>query len=784
MDRNEYAKTARQASAEGSVLLKNENGALPLKAGEKIAVFGRIQFHYYKSGTGSGGMVYTAYETNIPDALKEQGIQIDKLLEDVYRKWLSTHPFERTYDKKNFWITEPWAQEEMPLSAETVQEAALRNDAAVVIIGRTAGEEKDFSPEKGSYYLSDTEMDMLLKVSRSFQKTVVILNTANLIDLSWMEPCDIDAVLCVWQGGMEGGNGAADVLTGRTNPCGKLSDTIACHLTDYPAHKNYGGKAQNRYQEDVYVGYRFFETFAPDSVRYPFGFGLSYTTFRIQPAAFAFHSSQVTVDVEVQNTGSMCGREVVQLYVRKPQKALGNPHRILTAFEKTGLLMPQEKQDISFTIPVTELASYDDSGATGHKSAYVLESGSYQFYVGNNVRDAVFAGRFENRNTMVAVQLRETLSPAESFTRMKALPSLSDSDETPASLSYEPVPRRTTLTKQMAVNHPAYIPYQGNQGYILSDVKNGQITMETFLSQLTDEELACLIRGEGMRSPKVTPGTASAFGGITPALRRYGIPAACCADGPSGIRRDDGHQAFCLPNGTALGCTFDPLLIEKLFTFVGQELLENRIDILLAPGMNIHRYPLNGRNFEYFSEDPLLTGKMAAAEMRGIRKSGVSGTLKHFAVNNQETYRTECNAVVSERALREIYLKGFQIAVEESDPLAVMSTYGPVNGTQTAGNYELLTTILREEWGYGGMVMTDWEAKINDGTEEASVQNTAAMIRAQNDVYMVVTDAETNSNDDNTLESLENGKITRGELVRNANNICRVIMNLPVGSSL
>jgi len=304
--------------------------------------------------------------------------------------------------------------------------------------------------------------------------------------------------------------------------------------------------------------------------------------------------------------------------------------------------------------------------------------------------------------------------------------------------------------------------------------------MEEFIGQLSDGELCCIVRGEGMCSPKVTPGTASAFGGVTKALEDYGIPCGCCADGPSGIRMDCGTYAFCLPNGTCLACSFNEELSEQLYEMEGAELRKNRIDILLGPGMNIHRHPLNGRNFEYFSEDPLLTGKMAAAQLRGMRKYQVTGAMKHFACNNQEYHRRLYNSVVSERALREIYLKGFEIAVKEGGAYAIMTTYGGINGIWTAGNYDLLTTILRNEWHYEGLVMTDWWAEINDEGQTPVRENLAAMVRSQNDVYMVVRDSESNSGGDNLEESLRKGALKRADLVRCASNILGVLMRSPV----
>ena len=326
---------------------------------------------------------------------------------------------------------------------------------------------------------------------------------------------------------------------------------------------------------------------------------------------------------------------------------------------------------------------------------------------------------------------------------------------------------------------PEEIPYTGDQGYKLSDVGDGKAAMDAFLAQLSDEDLIAMTRGEGMYSPKVTPGTAAAFGGVTDRLQYFGIPAACCSDGPSGIRMDDGTKAFSIPSGTCLACTWNRVLVKELFDWLGTEVWKNRIDSLLGPGMNIHRHPLNGRNFEYFSEDPFLTGKMAVVELRGLRESGVAGTIKHFCANSQEYRRRYTDSVISERALREIYLRGFEIAVREGAAASVMATYGAVNGAYTSSQYDLLTTILRGQFGFGGIVMTDWESFGSEENMPGSPQQTASMIRAQNDLYMVVSSAEQNSKGDDTAQGLMDGRITRGELQRAARNICGFLIDTP-----
>ncbi len=773
IDGETYARMARKAAAEGAVLLKNEGNVLPLKEGERLAVFGRIQFDYYKSGTGSGGMINTRYVVGILDALKEEKIVLNLELEQVYRDWLKEHPF----DKGSGWAQEPWSQQEMPLSGEMVKKAAAESDTALVIIGRTAGEDRDAKAEKGSFFLSEGEEDMLRQVCGAFDRVVVALNVGSIMDMNWVEAYGPQAVLYVWQGGMEGGHGVADILMGRVNPCGRLADTIARSVEDYPSHIHFGGEDGNRYAEDIYVGYRYFETFASagEKVLYPFGFGLSYTSFSIQSKMEAGKENCV-FHVKVQNTGACAGREVVQLYVSAPQGNLGKPLRSLAAFAKTKCLAPGEAQEMTLQVEKKVFASYDDSGASGHKSCYVLEAGTYRFYVGGDVRSAQPAGTMELEETEVLEQCRPALAPVESYDRMKPAQASGTLD-----LSWEKTPLRTySMAQRSRENHREDLPCTEDRGYRLADVYDNKISLEEFVSQLSDEELCCMVRGEGMCSPKVTPGTAAAFGGVTQSLAEYGIPCGCCADGPSGIRMDCGTYAFCLPNGTCLACSFDEELVRQLYEMEGAELRKNRIDILLGPGMNIHRHPLNGRNFEYFSEDPLLTGKMAAAQIRGMGQYQVTGALKHFAANNQEFHRSLYNSVVSERALREIYLKGYEIAVKEGGAYAIMTTYGAVNGLWTAGNYDLLTTVLRSEWGFDGLVMTDWWAMINDEGQAPAQSNLAAMVRAQNDVYMVVQDSGRNSGGDNLEACLADGTLGRADLLTCAMNILKVLMRSAV----
>ena len=774
LDWNKYIEKAVQTVSEGIVMLINKDHALPLDKKEEVAVFGRIQLHYYKSGTGSGGMVNVSKVTGIVDGLRESGVPVNEELYSAYEKWDEKNPF----DPGSGWGTEPWSQKEMPLEDELVERIASQCKTAVVIIGRTAGEEQDNREEDGAFFLSDTERDMIRKVRKAFPKMIVLLNTGGLMNTLFIEENDPDALLYVWQGGMTGGTGTARVLTGEVSPSGKLTDTVALKISDYPATEYFGDKVRNFYAEDIYVGYRYFETFARDKVHFPFGYGLSYTTFDVKCNGvgckpYRDYSEYTSVfDITVKNTGEYSGKEVVQIYCEAPQGKLGKPSRVLCGFKKTKELKPGELERFSIGVSFADLASYDDSGITGHRSCFVLEAGEYKFYAGTDVRSAKLVSSVNFENTEVIKELTQCAAPVLPYKRMR--PELQADGS--FKVVFEDVPLlEADENKKRLDNLPAEIPYTGDKGIKLKNVKYRSNTMDEFIAQFSDNDLACIIRGEGMGSPKVTAGTASAFGGVTDSLSNFGIPCGCCADGPSGMRLDCGIKAFSLPNGTMIASTFNPELVTELFEFTGFEMAENKVDCLLGPGMNIHRHPLNGRNFEYFSEDPYLTGVMASAELEGLHRSGSEGTIKHFCGNNQETGRLVIDSVISERALREIYLKGFEMVIKRTGARSVMTTYGSLNGLWTAGHYDLDTSILRNEWGFEGMVMTDWWADINERDKKQCKNNFAAMARAQNDVYMVCSDSA--DHDDNTLASLADGTLTRAELQRNAANICRFLID-------
>ncbi len=756
----ELADFSRHTATEGIVLLKNNN-ILPFNKEQTVSIFGRTQIDYVKSGTGSGGLVNTEYSINVVEGLKSR-ININESLLNIYLSWLKENPF----DEGPGWAQEPWSQKEMHITDEICADAVSKSDCALVIIGRTAGEDRDNFAGEGSYLLSVEEENMISTVSKHFEKVCVILNVGNIIDMKWVEKYNIPCVLYCWQGGQEGGNAIADVLLGNVTPSGKLTDTIAYDISDYPSTQNFGNKDVNIYKEDIYVGYRYFETFGKDKVMYPFGFGLSYTTFKYDYNANA-NESVVQVLVDVKNIGDVSGKTVVQVYFSAPQGKLGKPSRQLIGYKKTTLLKPGETERVNIKFDIKAMASYDDT----FEFSYILEQGEYVIYAGENVRDAEAIYNI-TIDEFIVEKLRQNLAPMQAFKRIK--PIITDGT---VSMTKEAVTLcKYNIGERIKEHISPQQPPKGNQGILLRDVKDGKATLDDFVMQLSEEELTYLVKGEGMNSPKVTGGTGCCFGGVTEELMSYGIPHVCGTDGPSGIRMDTGHKATLIPNGTCLASTWNDELVEELYTYLGIELRANDIDVLLGPGMNIHRNPLNGRNFEYFSEDPYLTGMIGAACSRGMSHAGVLATIKHFACNSQEFGRHDEDSVLSERALREIYLKPFEIAIKTGNAKSLMTSYNKVNGSYAATNYDLCTSILRDEWKYDGFVMSDWWANLGINGEKNKT-DLAAMVMAQNDVYMVTQSSK--DNDDNLIKSIESKVLDVSFLRQCAKNLLRTIITLP-----
>ena len=756
----------RRAAADGAVMLEN-NGILPLKGGTRVALFGITGYESHYVGYGSGGDVNRPYAVSFADGIKNcDRLTLDPTIESIYREWNKKNPINN-----GFWGHWPFYFPEMPLDNTTVENARNKNEVAVAVIGRAAGESRDCKLQKGSYYLADDEIAMLDALAEEFDDIVILLNIGGIFDMSWIKKYKkvIGAILIVWQGGMEGGNAAADLLCGKAYPSGRLTDTIAKRYENYPSSANFGGKDFNEYKEDIYVGYRYFETFAKSKVLYPFGYGLGYTEFEISANAVEKSNDKFIFNVSVKNIGNTIGREVVQLYLSKPCGKLGNPEKILVAFVKTAELKSGESETIELIVETNQLASYDES-----KSAYITESGKYEFFLGKNIRENEAVFTFEQGEDEIDCQCVQASAPIENLEVISAY----EYNGKRIIKNRKARTKEYELGKRILENLPEEIPQTGDKGFKLADVKSGKITMEQFVAQLNNNELEAISRGDYvMNSPLGAKGNAGAFGGVLQSLRAKGIKPVITTDGPSGIRL----SACCslLPIGTLLACSFDPLLVEKVYSAVAEEMFAKGSDVLLAPGMNIHRNPLCGRNFEYYSEDPYLTGKIAAAAVKGIQSHGASACPKHFACNNQEFRRNMNDSRLSERVLREIYLKGFEICVREAKPKNIMTSYNRINSVYGHYNYELCATILRNEWGYKGNVITDWWMKNEKSPEFPLIRNQAYRVRAQVDVLMPGGGRIPRRKPDGTLlESLgKEGGITLGELQRMACNVLRAVID-------
>ena len=765
----EISAAARKAAAEGCVLLKN-NGVLPLQQ-TGIAVFGRCQLDWFFVGYGSGGDVHPPYRVNLMDGLRSCGVPCDEIVFEAYKAWTSEEEHKADHGWWGHW---PMSHPEMPLDPQFVREAAQRQETAIVVIGRAAGEDRENTLTKGSYYLTDEETTMLDTVSSAFANTVVILNIGSVMDMAWIERYEdrLSAVLIAWQGGMESGNAAADVLTGAANPSGRLPDTIARCYEDYPSSANFGGEEYNCYAEDIYVGYRYFETFAKDKVLYPFGYGLSYTSFESKLLKQEYTAGTYKTMVQVTNTGIYSGKETVMLWCSAPQGKLGKAAKILAAYGKTKLLEPGESETLVLSFDEKTMASFDDSGKTGYPEAFVLEAGTYDLFLGSDI-----VGTIDIPETKVVEQCKPVCSVKEPFERLVARKANGMFSVDKEMLARGKELLRSRILEQM----PQEISVTGDLGYKLSNVADNTISIEQFIAQLNDKELEALTRGEGrMNSTLGVSGNAGAFGGILGSLREKGVPPIITADGPSGLRL----RKFCslLPSGTVLASTWNDALVEELFTHVSREMVKRKLDVILSPGMNIHRNPLCGRNFEYFSEDPLLCGKIAAAVVRGIQSEGVSACPKHFACNNQETKRNINDSRVSHRALREIYLRCFEIVVKEAKPDTIMTSYNKINGVWSHYNYDLVSTVLRDEWEFEGTVVTDWWMRKSKSPEFPSICDNAYRVRAQVDVLMPGNMGHLHKSyhsDGTLLKTL--GKpdgIQRAELQRTARNVLQLALRV------
>ena len=759
---DEIRELCRKVTAEGCVLLKND-GTLPL-GNQQFALFGRCQINTFYVGYGSGGDVKPPYKVSILEGLRAGGANLDIQVVETYEQWTKNH-----IPDEGYWGHWPMCYKEMPVKDEFIASAAKRNTTAVVVIGRAAGEDRENKIEKGSWFLTDTEDNLLALTRKYFKKVCVMINSGSIMDVTRIEKHKPDALMFVWQGGQETGNAVADVLLGKVSPSGKLTDTIAA-IEDYPSYKYFGNKKYNNYAEDIYVGYRYFNTFARDKIIYPFGFGLSYTKFEITDCKVKQNAeTTATVTFTVKNAGDFTGKQVVQVYLSVPQGKLGKPSRELAAYVKTKELAPNESQTLSVTVELKDFASFDDMGVTGYKNSFVLESGEYKIFIGENV-SCVKEIYTLNLDGMVLIKAcEEACAPRYSFKRMVNA----------KGVHYENTPVATVNLRERVLNRlPKTFERKNGTDYSFQDVIDGKITPDEFVAEFTPEELDAFTRGSlyMMDSPYGPKGNAGTFGANCQPLFDKGIPAISTNDGPSGARLQ-AHSTL-LPNGVALASSFNDELVENLTYEFGKEVIARKSHVLLAPGINIHRNPLCGRNFEYFSEDPYLTGKMAVAYIKGVQSAGASATPKHFACNNQESKRGINDSRVSQRALREIYLKGFEIYIKEANPDCLMTSYNKLNGVYNYFNYELVTTILRDDWGYKGCVMTDWWMKNGKSKHFKTLKTQAYRVRAQVDVFMPGAPnygIHKGKSDGTLLKSLNgDDRITLAELQRSAKNVLKL----------
>lgn len=722
----EHIELSRRGATEGMVLLKNENQTLPVKTGSKVALFGKGTVDYVKGGGGSGD-VTVEYVRNFYEGMKikeaEGKVSIYHDLVKFYEEDIKSQ-----YDAGR----DPGMTDEPAISAELLQGASEFADTAIITLCRYSGEgwDRNTSSEnidflwegerrlselqeavfpRGDYYLTPNEMKMIEDVKSKFSNIIVVLNVGGVMETEWIKnDAKISSALYAWQGGMEGGLAAADLIVGDVNPSGKLVDTFARSLEDYPSSYNFhDSNDYAEYTDDIYVGYRYFETIpgAADNVIYPFGYGLSYTSFEKKVTSFTVDADSVTARVCVKNTGDIAGKEVVMLYYSAPQGVLGKPSKELGAFVKTGLIAPGDEEEVTLVLNVSQMASYDDTGKI-NKSSWILEKGNYKFFIGNNIRELTGLDQVYNvdEDRVISVQ-KERIAPYQLTERLRP-------DGTMEKMETKPYEPDVSILPRMSNKEAEGVcpSERGRNLYNLSDradimfedVADGKNTLDEFMAQLSDVDLIHLIGGQKNQ------GVSNTFGiGNMP---EYGVPEISTADGPAGLRilPHVGIYTTAWPCATMLACSFNVELAESIGRATATEVKENNIGVWLAPAVNIHRTPMCGRNFEYYSEDPLVAGKIGAAVVTGVQSQNIAATVKHFAFNNKETNRKNSDSRVSERAAREIYLKPFEIIVSEADPWCIMTAYNKVNGIQCSENEELINGILREEWGFNGLVMTDW----------------------------------------------------------------------------
>ena len=756
---------ARKAAAEGFVLLEND-GTLPLKE-KRLALYGAGARMTVKGGTGSGA-VRERYSVTIEQGLINAGFEIastpwldrfDRFYADTYEAYRQEQE-ERVKGMQNFYqilgtVTPFRHPTGIPITEADV--AASGCDTALYVLARQAGEGNDRVDEQGDYRLDDVERENLEFVSAHYKNLVVIVNCGGVIDLSFLDTLHVSALVYFVQGGEEGGNALADVLSGKQNFSGRLATSWAYRFEDLPSNTTYsylgGDKYNQEYNEGIYVGYRFFDSFGVKP-RYRFGYGLSYTSFETSLIGIVPENGEISVKAAVKNTGNCAGRETVLVYASVPFGATGAEAKRLAAFAKTRELQPGEKESVVLSIPLRELSCYDEAQA-----AWVLRAGDYPLFLNDAPCAVLTLARKQVLEQCVNVcppqhEIAEITPPARPVFSADGLPRLALDAIVPETLvhRYETPEASDPVTDSMSAEQLIRLTVGGG-----TSNKNLQVEAMGASGTTTPDLYEALgipnvILSDGPAGLNLTSQVVELPDGSTKAARvpenleaykRYFFGFAGMALKSQMADPKDGivhyQYATAWPCSQLLAQSFDQDLLEEVGDAVGAEMETFGVTVWLAPGMNIHRNPLCGRTFEYYSEDPVVSGKLAAAIVRGVQKHPGKGmSVKHFVANNCELERNMSSSNLTERTLRELYLRGFEIAVRESKPMTVMAAYNKVNGVYCTNNYDLLVKVLRCEWGFEGMVMSDWDsmkASREDCTVPASgdVQKAAA---AQCDLVM------------------------------------------------
>ena len=814
-------KIARKIAEESIVLLKNADHILPLKEKKEITFFGRTQIGTLYSGNGSGGANIAGCGT-ILEECEKRGIKPESLLKEFYEYKASaeqvTEEDEFDWTKVSEMVNsgimyEIFGKYKAPLDEYDVPEtlifqAAEKTDTAIFVIGRNSGGEECDRHLPEDYYLTRSEESLLKDICTHFANVVIVLNVNGLIDLSWMKKyASIKSLLFIGIPGEEGASALAGILTGGINPSGKLAVTIAEHYEDYPSadhfswdkehlenildYESYGLSSEENgstgftkspvtvYWEDIYTGYRYFDTFGKQ-VLYPFGYGLSYTAFAISDALVKKQNGGILVTADVKNIGEMSGKEVIQIYLSKvyPAEGVERPYQELKGFEKTSDLAPGEKEQVKIWIPWRELAVYDEE-----RAAWVIESGDYLLKMGNSSRDTFVKGLICVEKTILAEQCTNCLNITECNNGKIEFLTQKENDAEMASVLNITEQNKDVSGQNIIFVTPEDVhDVQENRKCGKETISKAETTVserekERNLAELSIKELAALCVGYGPGTPFAAVGDRSdpstIFddegkpmttnshptgypGYVSPAIEEKGIKSVFYKDGPAGI----GGVAW--PTEMLIACSFDKKLWQMFGDAVGKECEEQQVNVWLAPAVNLHRNPLCGRNFEYFSEDPYLTGVCACEITKGVQNSRpVIVCPKHFAANEQETFRRgnagknvdAVDSILTERALREQYLKPFEMLVKDAGIACIMTSFNKINGSFSGGSHDLCTHILREEWGFEGAVVTDWGDMdmVVDGADAVAAGNDIVMPGGPPVIRQI-------------LKGYEEGRVTREEL--------------------